>query len=75
MKSEGVEPINHISDKFKKARMEAEYKSMYALLCNEAHNSQSVLVSRHLEADGAGLRLLVWKKQAGAQQAMSCSVA
>jgi|SRR6185369_13189753 len=63
LKSEGIEPIKHISDRFKKAGMEAEYKSMYALLCNEAHNSQSALFSRHLEADGDGFRITLFKEQ------------
>ena len=63
LKAEGIEPIKHISDRFKKAGMEAEYKSMYALLCNEAHNSQSALVSRHLEADGDGFRITLFKEQ------------
>ena len=63
LKTEGIEPIKHISDRFKKAGMEAEYRSMYALLCNEAHNSQSALISRHLEADGDGFRITLFKDQ------------
>lgn len=63
LKIEGVEPIKHISYRFKKAGMEAEYRSMYALLCNEAHNSQSALISRHLESDGDGFKITLFKDQ------------
>lgn len=63
LKAEGIEPIRHISDRFKKAGMEAEYKSMYTLLCNEAHNSQSALISRHIEEDGDGFRITLFKEQ------------
>jgi Family of unknown function (DUF5677) len=63
LKAEGIEPINHISKKFEKAGMEAEYKSMYELLCNEAHSSQSALVSRHLEEDGNGFKITLFKEQ------------
>ena len=63
LKAEGVEPIKHISDRFKKAGMEAEYKSMYTLLCNDAHNSQSALISRHIEENGDGFRITLFKEQ------------
>ena len=63
LKAEGIEPISHISKKFEKAGMEAEYKSMYALLCNEAHSSQSALISRHIEEDGDGFRVTLFKEQ------------
>jgi len=63
LKADGVEPIRHISNRFKKAGMEAEYKSMYTLLCNDAHNSQSALISRHIEEDGDGFRITLFKEQ------------
>jgi hypothetical protein len=63
LKTEGIEPIRHIKDKFVKAGMEAEYKSMYVLLCNDAHNSQSSLISRHLEEAGDGFRITLYKEQ------------
>lgn len=74
LKTEGIEPIKHISDRFKKAGMEAEYRSMYALLCNEAHNSQSALISRHLESDGDGFRITLFKDQPIEDVAVSIDV-
>lgn len=63
LNADGYKPKRHISDRFKKAGMESEYESMYALLCNDAHNSQSALVSRHLEANGDGFRITLFKEQ------------
>jgi len=63
LNADGYKPIRHISNRFKKAGMEAEYESMYSLLCNDTHNSQSVLISRHLEADGDGFRITLFKEQ------------
>lgn len=74
LKTEGVEPITSIKRKFTKAGMKAEYESMYALLCNDAHNSQSALVSRHLEEDGDGFRITLFKEQSIEEVAASIDV-
>jgi len=50
LKPEGYKPLT-IRDRFKSAGHEAEYDSIYALLCTETHNDLVALESRHLQAD------------------------
>ena len=48
LKSRGIKPIS-IKDKFDRAELEAQYVSVYPLMCNHSHNNLSVLEKRHIK--------------------------
>lgn len=48
LKSEGYTPLT-IESKFKKAKMEKEYRSFYNSLCSDSHSNMSALIDRHFE--------------------------
>src|SRR5262245_18498906 len=51
LESEGIKPLNK-ADKFEKAGMSDEYRSIYHFESDEIHNSWRALLSRHFEKLG-----------------------
>lgn len=50
-----------IYQKFQRAGMEKEYKSLYNSLCCDAHNNLRALVDRHVEINGDGFEVVYYK--------------
>lgn len=50
-----------IEGKFRLAGMEKEYRSVYNLLCNDAHNNLLALVGRHIEREQGDFSVVVYK--------------
>ncbi len=62
LKKKGYEPLG-VLERFKRAGMEDEYRSMYNLLSGEAHSNISALVSRHLEIDAGAFDVVYYKDE------------
>ena len=62
LKKKGYEPLR-VLERFKRAGMEDEYRSMYNLLSTEAHSNISALISRHLEIDAGTFDVVYYKDE------------
>ena len=59
---EGVKPLK-IADKFDRAKMADEYRSIYHFESDAIHNSWQALLSRHFEKLGDDFQLALYKKR------------
>lgn len=50
-----------ISQKFMRAGLEKEYRSMYNSLCSDSHNNLRALVSRHIEIEDGDFSMVFYK--------------
>jgi hypothetical protein len=57
---EGYKPLN-IFQKFEKAGMTLEYRSIYNFLSNDTHSNMRALINRHLELNGQELEVVLYK--------------
>ncbi|MFS8050666.1 DUF5677 domain-containing protein [Rhizobium sp. BR 314] len=51
--------VMSVFDRFRKAGLEREYRSMYNSLCNDTHNNIRALTDRHFRLDKDGLQEMV----------------
>ncbi|MGN6777027.1 DUF5677 domain-containing protein [Rhizobium sp.] len=51
--------VINVFDRFQKAGLECEYRSIYNSLCNDTHNNIRALTDRHFRVDKDGLQELV----------------
>jgi len=51
-----------IEQKFKQAGMQKEYKSLYNMLCSDAHNNLRSLVDRHIEREETDFSIIFYKE-------------
>lgn len=57
LKAKGYSPLN-VFDRFQKAKMVPEYRSLYNFLSNDAHSNISALVDRHIAVHGNDFRVV-----------------
>lgn len=62
LKKKGYESLR-VVERFKRAGMEDEHRSMYNLLSTEAHSNISALISRHLEIDAGAFDVVYYKDE------------
>lgn len=60
LKKEGRGPLK-IRKRFSKAKLAAEYDSLYALLCRHSHNNLSALEERHVARSGEHYELQIFQ--------------
>jgi hypothetical protein len=60
LKAKGYKPL-FVIDRFKKAGLINEYKSIYNSLSNDAHSNISALIDRHYEIEGDNFRVVYYK--------------
>lgn len=60
-----------IEQKFQRANMEKEYRSMYNSLCCDAHNNLRSLVSRHIEIGQADFDVVFYKAYTAEDSALA----
>jgi len=59
LKKKGYEPIS-IYDKFRRAEMEDEYRSLYNFMCTDTHSNKRALINRHAEIADGDYNLVVY---------------
>jgi Family of unknown function (DUF5677) len=59
LKKKGYEPLS-IYDKFRRAEMEAEYRSLYNFMCTDTHSNKRALINRHAEIADGDYNLVVY---------------
>lgn len=62
LKARGYIPLQ-IVDKFEKAGLINEYRSMYAFLSNDAHSNISSLIDRHYRIDGDDFKVVYYSDE------------
>ena len=62
LRAKGKEPLK-ISERFKRANMVEEYRSMYNFLSCDAHSNIRALVTRHFEECGSDFNLVLYKDE------------
>lgn len=67
LKTKGFKPIS-IYDRFVKAGMENEYRSIYSLLSMDAHSNIQALIDRHIEIQSDGDFQVVYYKDEPLEQ-------
>lgn len=60
LERDGHRPLKQ-EEKFRRAQMEKEYKSIYNSLCCDAHNNLRALVGRHLEIGQTDFDIVLYK--------------
>ena len=60
LENEGYSAIK-IEQKFKKAGMEKEYRSIYNMLCSDSHNNLRSLIDRHVEREETDFSIVFYK--------------
>ncbi len=55
-------PPLSVFDCFRRADMEAVYRSVYSSLCNETHNNITALINRHWRSEGDGMKLVIFEE-------------
>lgn len=62
LRNDGYQTLN-VYEKFQRAGMESEYRSMYNFLSNESHSNIRALINRHFEFDddGGNLEVVFYK--------------
>lgn len=50
-----------IDQKFSRAQMGKEYKSVYNMLCSDSHNNMSALIKRHVEREKGDFSIVFYK--------------
>lgn len=60
-----------IEQKFQRAGMEKEYRSVYNSLCCDAHNNLRALIDRHIEIGKAGFEVVFYKAYTSEDSALA----
>jgi hypothetical protein len=62
LKAKGVTPLS-AWERFKRAGMVSEYRSIYSSLSNDAHGNISALINRHVEIHKDGFSVVYYKQR------------
>ncbi len=60
LKNKGYKPLK-VFERFKKANMENEYRSLYNFLCCDAHSNIRALISRHVDINDEDFEVVFYK--------------
>jgi len=67
--SRGYKALSHF-ERFVRAGMEHEYRSIYNMVCSYSHNNLRALIDRHIEMSGDDFELVLFKREGPSELVM-----
>jgi Family of unknown function (DUF5677) len=62
LETRGFKPLNHF-ERFKRAGMEDEYRSIYNQVCSQSHNNLRALIDRHIDMNEDDFHVILFKEK------------